>query len=193
MGTPLYMSPEQVENRPVDHRADLYSFGATSFFMFAGEPPFRGDTPVQVAHQHVYEEPPPLAELRPDLPLELCAMIHKLMAKRPEARYQAASEVAREIARLREALLAASGPASLTGTGLRSGAMRSVRLPSAAWRLTGQRYLRHMLAALAVVGAGRWSGNRLVSAAPCGATGGAAGRESAGRRRGLGPVFAQGA
>jgi eukaryotic-like serine/threonine-protein kinase len=105
MGTPLYMSPEQVEaNRPADQRSDIYSFGATCYFMFTGQPPFRGETPIEVAYQHVNKEPEPLAELCPDLPAELCAIIHKMMAKQPEARYQTAREIGRELARLGEKL-----------------------------------------------------------------------------------------
>ena len=53
MGTPLYMSPEQVEGRPLDPRSDIYSFGVTCYHMLAGEPPFRGDTALSVAVQHV--------------------------------------------------------------------------------------------------------------------------------------------
>src|SRR6187401_3415086 len=51
MGTPLYMSPEQVENRPLDSRSDIYSLGITCFHMLAGQPPFRGDTALSVALQ----------------------------------------------------------------------------------------------------------------------------------------------
>jgi serine/threonine-protein kinase len=103
MGTPLYMSPEQVEMRnPVDHRSDIYSFGATSYFMFAATPPFRGETPIEVAYQHVHQDATPLAALRPDLPADLCAVIQRMMAKKPAERYQTAAEVAREIERLRQ-------------------------------------------------------------------------------------------
>ena len=52
MGTPLYMSPEQVEGRPLDPRSDIYSFGVTCYHMLAGQPPFRGDTALSVAVQH---------------------------------------------------------------------------------------------------------------------------------------------
>src|SRR5579864_4022948 len=68
MGTPLYMSPEQVECKPLDHRTDIYSFGATCYHMLAGQPPFRGQSPFEVAIQHVQKEPVPLSEIRPDLP-----------------------------------------------------------------------------------------------------------------------------
>ena len=100
LGTPLYMSPEQVEGRPIDHRTDVYSFGVTCYHMMAGEPPFTGATPYEVAFKHVQEEPKPLATIRPDLPEGLCVVIHKMMAKDPADRFQTASELLDEISRL---------------------------------------------------------------------------------------------
>ena len=68
LGTPLYMSPEQVEGKPLDPRSDIYSFGVTCYHMLAGQPPFRGETAFEVALQHVRAEPEPLGKTRPDLP-----------------------------------------------------------------------------------------------------------------------------
>ncbi|VTS04100.1 protein kinase domain-containing protein [Tuwongella immobilis] len=104
MGTPLYMSPEQVQGHAVDPRTDLYSFGVTCFHLLCGEPPFRGNTPFEVALQHVQAEPPQLRAIRPDLPDELCQLVHKLMAKRKEDRFATAKEVLRDLARIREQL-----------------------------------------------------------------------------------------
>src|SRR5262249_34855129 len=55
MGTPAYMSPEQAQGYALDHRSDLYSLGATCYFMLAGLPPFRADSPVAVALKHIRE------------------------------------------------------------------------------------------------------------------------------------------
>jgi serine/threonine-protein kinase len=109
MGTPLYMSPEQVEGRPVDPRTDIYSFGVTCYHLLAGRPPFRGQSAVEVAIQHVQKQPVPLSQVRPDLPTELCAVVHKMMAKNPDERYQTGKEVVRELARLRDTLVGVSG------------------------------------------------------------------------------------
>src|SRR5262249_22378209 len=114
MGTPLYMSPEQVEGKKLDPRTDIYSFGVTSYHMLAGEPPFRGQTPFEVALQHVQTEPELLDKVRPDLPAELCAIVHKMMAKPPEQRYQTARDLLKDLILLRDSLT--TGAVSTTGT-----------------------------------------------------------------------------
>jgi serine/threonine-protein kinase len=97
MGTPLYMSPEQVEGRPVDPRSDLYSFGVTCYHMLAGRPPFDGDTALAVAVQHLKKEPDRLEVLRRDLPEGLCRIVHKMLAKKPEERYQRAIDLLKDL------------------------------------------------------------------------------------------------
>src|SRR6266851_8956357 len=122
MGTPLYMSPEQVQGHATDSRTDIYSFGVTCYHMMAGEPPFRGETPFEVALKHVQSQPKPMAEARPDLPAELSAVVHKMMAKLPADRYQTARELLLDVIRLRNTLTAAlkgkSGSISLLATGV---------------------------------------------------------------------------
>ena len=101
MGTPLYMSPEQVEGKPLDVRSDLYSCGVTAFYMMAGRPPFQGDTPLSVAIQHLQTPAPDLAQLRPDLPPELCDIVSKLLAKKPRDRYRSAADLLRDLRSLK--------------------------------------------------------------------------------------------
>jgi serine/threonine-protein kinase len=102
MGTPLYMSPEQVEGKPLDPRTDIYSFGVTCYYLLSGQHPFRGDSAFEVALQHVQKQPPPLAGLRPDLPAALCGVVHKMLAKDPAQRYQTGRDLLRDLTRLRE-------------------------------------------------------------------------------------------
>jgi serine/threonine-protein kinase len=126
LGTPLYMSPEQVQGQPLDPRSDIYSFGVTCYHMLSGQPPFRGETAFQVALQHVQTEAPSLAVVRPDLPAELCAMVYKMMAKKPEDRYQTPRELLREISRLRDSLVGTTG--ALTTQQVSAG-MTAIRQP----------------------------------------------------------------
>ncbi len=101
VGTPLYMSPEQVQGKELDHRSDLYSLGVTCYHMFSGQPPFRGETALAIALKQVQEAPVHLSVRRPDLPVELCNLVMKLMAKDPAARYASATEMLRELARIK--------------------------------------------------------------------------------------------
>jgi len=98
-GTPAYMSPEQAEGRPVDHRSDLFSLGSVLYAMGTGLSPFRGGTAVSVLKRVCHEEPRPLREANPDAPEWLAAIITKLHAKDPAGRYQSAAEVAGVLAR----------------------------------------------------------------------------------------------
>ena len=100
MGTPLYMSPEQINDANVDDKADLYSLGVTFYHLLAGEPPFKATTAVALAYMHLNEEPPPLSGARPDLPPSLIAVIHRLMAKDPARRFESARAVQAELKRI---------------------------------------------------------------------------------------------
>lgn len=104
LGTPLYMSPEQVQGHAVDHRSDLYSFGVTAYHLLAGFPPFKGSNAFEVAAKHVQQEPEPLASYRPDLPADLIGLVHRLMAKNPVDRYQLAKDVIRDLGKIQKGM-----------------------------------------------------------------------------------------
>jgi eukaryotic-like serine/threonine-protein kinase len=133
MGTPLYMSPEQVEGRAVDPRTDIYSLGVTCYHMLAGEPPFSGPTAIDIALQHLEAQPTPLGEKRPDLPADLCAIVHKMMAKALDDRYSTCKELLHDLSRMR---------ASLSGTSTEAGIHAT--LPEAASLSTGGRIKRRV-------------------------------------------------
>ena len=101
MGTPLYMSPEQVEGRAVDPRSDIYSFGVTCYHMLAGHPPFDGPTALNVAVQHLKTEPKRLEMLCPNMPDGLCRIVHKMLAKKPEERYQRPIDLLKDLKTLK--------------------------------------------------------------------------------------------
>jgi serine/threonine-protein kinase len=109
MGTPLYMSPEQVQGQPVDPRTDIYSFGVTCYYMLTGQPPFRGQSAFEVAIQHVQSVPEPLIAVRPDLPPGLYTIVAKMMAKNPAERYQTGREIVHDVSWVRASISGQTG------------------------------------------------------------------------------------
>jgi hypothetical protein len=93
-GTPSFMSPEQAEGKPVDHRSDLFSLGSVLYAMCTGRPPFRSSTSMGVLKRVCEEIPTPIRETNPEVPDWLAAVVAKLRAKDPAARFQSAAQVA---------------------------------------------------------------------------------------------------
>ncbi len=100
MGTPLYMSPEQIQTHPLDFRTDLYSLGVTAYHMLSGEPPFNGENSFAVALKHLKETAQPLTEIRNDIPPELSDLINKMMAKKPDDRIESADAVVKAVSKI---------------------------------------------------------------------------------------------
>lgn len=100
MGTPWYMSPEQIQGDKLDHRSDQYSFGVTCFHMFTGRPPYPGRNAMVVAMQHLKETPPPLGRQRADLPKQLCDVVHRMMSRKADDRFASAEELERALQKL---------------------------------------------------------------------------------------------
>ncbi|GAC1397556.1 MAG: hypothetical protein NVSMB49_03510 [Ktedonobacteraceae bacterium] len=92
LGTPDYMSPEQIVGGTVDARTDLYSLGIVLYQMITGRTPFRGDMPMQVAMHHLNSEPPLPSSLRQDLPIPAEQVILRMLAKNPDERYMSAQD-----------------------------------------------------------------------------------------------------
>ena len=92
LGTASYFSPEQAKGETVDARTDLYSTGVVLFEMLTGRPPFRGDTPVAVAYQHVSERPVKPSVINPKVSPALDAVVLHALAKNRDERYQTAAE-----------------------------------------------------------------------------------------------------
>ena len=97
MGTPLYMSPEQIEGRPVDVRSDIYSLGATCYHLLSGAAPHTGDTALAIALQHLNNPPRPLANVRQDIPGDLARLVHRMLSKRPDDRPESPGALLREL------------------------------------------------------------------------------------------------
>ncbi|MBK6922915.1 MAG: serine/threonine protein kinase [Deltaproteobacteria bacterium] len=94
MGTPDYMAPEQAQGRHVDHRADIYSLGATAYALLTAGPPFSGKNEYDVIYKHLNETPRPPSSIARDLPDWVDGVIKRAMAKEPEQRYQSMAEFA---------------------------------------------------------------------------------------------------
>lgn len=91
MGTPLYMSPEQVMGEAGDERSDIYALSIILYEACTGAPPFRGETPTAIAMQHINARPVPPRQVNPAISPNLAAVILRGMARRPEERYASAS------------------------------------------------------------------------------------------------------
>jgi eukaryotic-like serine/threonine-protein kinase len=107
MGSVYYMSPEQVQGGPIDARSDIYSFGVTLYEMFTGRKPFVSESSYTVLNAQINENPVPLIEVNPDLPVELNDIVLKAMAKDPAARFQNADAMRNALRGLRGAQAAA--------------------------------------------------------------------------------------
>lgn len=95
LGTADYLAPEQaINSHSVDARADIYSLGCTLYYLLVGQPPFPEGTITQRLLKHQQAEPTPIAKKRPDVPKEIVDICRRMMAKKPENRFQTADEVA---------------------------------------------------------------------------------------------------
>jgi Tol biopolymer transport system component len=97
VGTPSYMSPEQAEGRPVDHRTDIFSAGVVLYEMATGKRPFRGESVVTILSSIIKDTPPPACDVNPSLPRELDRIIMHCLAKDPARRYQSALDLRNEL------------------------------------------------------------------------------------------------
>jgi serine/threonine protein kinase len=101
LGTPDYIAPEQVNDaRRADIRSDIYSLGCTLYYLLSGRVPFPEGNSLEKLMHHSMDQPPPLAELRPELSRELLAVVERMMAKDPLTRYQTPVEVAQALLNL---------------------------------------------------------------------------------------------
>jgi serine/threonine protein kinase/Flp pilus assembly protein TadD len=111
MGSAHYMSPEQVQGFPMDHRTDIYSLGVVLFEALAGRVPFDADTTASILAQHISAPVPAAQSINPNLPSEVQAVLEKALAKAPENRYQQAGDMA---ASLQAALAPLTGRAPVS-------------------------------------------------------------------------------
>jgi eukaryotic-like serine/threonine-protein kinase len=97
LGTPDYISPEQVKGQRGDQRSDIYALGIMLYEMLTGEPPFRGPNPLAVMNERVLQRPEPARKLRPEISPELQEILNRALERDPRHRYATASEMAWEL------------------------------------------------------------------------------------------------
>jgi class 3 adenylate cyclase/tRNA A-37 threonylcarbamoyl transferase component Bud32 len=97
LGTPLYMSPEQLRGEEVDARADIYSAGVVLYEIFTGELPFKGASAMQIMLKHLEEPPPAPRTVWPEVPAKLEAVILRCLEKAPAARYRSVDELQKDL------------------------------------------------------------------------------------------------
>ncbi len=102
VGTPDYMSPEQITGKPVDARSDIFSLGCVLYEMLTGKRPFAGATSGETKTSIVARDPAPLAELRPDVPAPLDRLVCRCLEKEPNERFESARDLAFALAAVSE-------------------------------------------------------------------------------------------
>ena len=104
VGTVSYMSPEQAEGKPIDHRSDLFSLGVLLYEMATGERPFTGDTNVSVLSSILKDAPRSITEINQSLPRDLARIVKRALVKDPDHRYQTAKDLRNDLETLKEEL-----------------------------------------------------------------------------------------
>jgi class 3 adenylate cyclase/tRNA A-37 threonylcarbamoyl transferase component Bud32 len=114
VGTPAFMSPEQITGGPIDARSDIFSFGIVLYWMCTGTKPFAGQAITEVAYKVVHATPTPVRQLNADLPPDMEVIIARCLAKKPDERYQRGRDLANDLENLkaRQRVAAASLPTS---------------------------------------------------------------------------------
>jgi serine/threonine protein kinase/tetratricopeptide (TPR) repeat protein len=133
LGTPRYMSPEQVEGKPADQRADLYAFGLILYEMCTGDVPFVGESTLKVMYQRIQEKPKSPKLINADLPNWLVRIIMRCLEKDPADRYQSAYEILADLQGARGGQ-STSGVMNRSGVLSRSGSSIQIQLPEFASR-----------------------------------------------------------
>jgi len=102
VGSPMYMSPEQIQGLKLSGSSDLYALGVIAYTLTAGREPFLGDSTTAVVLKHLHEEPPDILGYRPELPPPWVEVIGRLLAKKPADRYASAAQLSSAVAHLPE-------------------------------------------------------------------------------------------
>lgn len=129
LGSPHYMSPEQVSSSPIDQRSDIFSVGTLLYRMLSGQVPFSGNNTHAISYKIVHEEPQKPSSLNPEVPDRLDSIVLKCLSKNPDDRYQNAIELADDLRACQEELLrAGTGHSQITADAISPSKMRLLKL-----------------------------------------------------------------
>lgn len=129
LGSPMYMSPEQVSSHSVDLRSDIFSVGTLMYRMLSGQMPFSGNNTHSIIYKIVHEDPSKPSSLNPEIPDRLDSIIMKCLSKNPNDRYQNAIELADDLRACHEALLRANtGPGQIAVKAISENKFRIIKL-----------------------------------------------------------------
>ncbi|HEX6177951.1 MAG TPA: protein kinase, partial [Thermoanaerobaculia bacterium] len=148
LGTVAYMSPEQAQGKPLDHRSDIFSFGAILYEAATKRRPFEADSDIDILHKIVHDKPPAIDEIDPSVPAELRRLIRRCLAKDPEKRHQSMKNLSLELMEIVEEFEELSASAT--------SASRSHSGPIAAPKRNRWIAPAAIVAALAIAGVAAW-------------------------------------
>ncbi|MBC7810046.1 MAG: substrate-binding domain-containing protein, partial [Burkholderiales bacterium] len=153
VGTPTYMSPEQLRGDKIDHRADIYSLGVILYHMIAGRPVFESDESnvIAIMYQHLEKQPTPPNEVNPDVPLEVSNVVLKALEKNPAARYDSAEALADALNGALGLRSTASFPAVSTAEHSTATRKRPMGIKTSPDSFTASQRRRLIFAAIAVI------------------------------------------
>jgi len=114
VGTPAFMSPEQITGGQIDARSDIFSFGIVLYWMCTGTKPFAGQAITEVAYKVVHATPTPVRQLNADLPPDMEVIIARCLAKKPDERYQCGRDLANDLENLKARQRVAAAPLPTT-------------------------------------------------------------------------------
>jgi eukaryotic-like serine/threonine-protein kinase len=151
LGTVAYMSPEQAEARPLDHRTDIFSLGVVFYEMATGERPFKGDTRMSVLSSIIRDTPPSVSDRNAHMPRHLGRIIRKALEKPVARRYQTARDLKNDLDELKHEI--DTGEILVSGTAISDPEMLRVpaKLPRKTWKLPA-----FLLALVLLMAAGAW-------------------------------------
>jgi tetratricopeptide (TPR) repeat protein len=125
LGTVGYMSPEQATGKRLDFRSDQFAFGAILHELCTGRPAFEGENAIDTLSAILHAEPPPIVKVNPRIPIQLCDIVKRLLAKDPNDRYNSTRDLARELKMLRDRVSAEESGFHPTGATLAQNARRT--------------------------------------------------------------------